>query len=97
MLRRWTVRYGPEFSESRAACGVESYRLDEHLKAIGLSLERDPLRYSTAFVNEARRTIETIDYTDPGFVLTAFIVLYDPFVAEVKWIETRPLPEENPD
>jgi hypothetical protein len=97
VLRRWAVQYGPEFAESRAACSVPVERLEGHLKAIRLSLERDPLRYSTPFVNEARRVIETTDYTEPGFVLTAFVVLYDPFIAEVKWIEARPLPEEDLD
>ena len=62
-----------------------------------MSLEREPLRFSTAFADEAHRVIQTTDYTEDGFVLTAFVVLYERFVAEIKWIEVHPLPEEEPD
>jgi hypothetical protein len=97
VLRRWVVKYGPEFEDSKRACGVPADRLKLHLDAFRLDLEREPLRYSQPFADEARRVIETTDYTGDGFVLTAYVVLYDDFTAEIKWIEKTPLPDEDGD
>ncbi len=95
MLRRWVVTYGPEFDSSKRACDVPPDRLRLHLEAFELDLERDPLRYSEPFAGESRRVIETTDYTGDGFVLTAYVVLYGNFTAEIKWIEKTPLSDED--
>ena len=95
MLRRWVVKHGPEFADSKRACDVLPDRLKLHLDAVELDLERDPLRYSEAFAEDSRRVIETRDDFGEGFILTAYVVLYENFTAELKWIETRPLPEEE--
>lgn len=95
MLARWTVRHGPEFARSKSACRVPPQRLDLSLKAIELSLERDPFLFSQAFADDAHRVIQTKDDFEDGFILTAFVVLYTKRVAEIKWIETHPLPDEN--
>jgi hypothetical protein len=102
VLRRWVVKHGPEFDGSKHACDVPPDRLKLHLDAFELDLERDPLRYSQPFAGESRRVIETTDYTGDGFVLTAYVVLYQDFTAEIKWIEKTPLPdreleEDDPD
>jgi hypothetical protein len=95
VLARWTVRYGPEFARSKSTCHVSPQRLDLSLKAIELSLERDPFRFSQAFADDAHRVIQTKDDFEDGFILTAFVVLYTKRVAEIKWIETHPLPNGN--
>jgi hypothetical protein len=95
MLRRWTVRYGPEFAEAKRACEVAPDRLKLHLDAAELGLERDPFRYSEPFAEDSRRIIETRDEVGDGFIFTAYAVLYDDFTVELKWIETRPLPEQE--
>jgi hypothetical protein len=97
VLRRWVVKRGPQFAESKDACFVSAQRLNLHLEAVELDLERDPLRYSAAFGEDSRRVIQSRDYVDDGFVLTVYAVLYDDFVAEIKWIETHPLPEDHGD
>ncbi|HYM54160.1 MAG TPA: hypothetical protein VES97_02275 [Solirubrobacteraceae bacterium] len=89
------MKHGPEFANSKRACDVPPDRLTLHLNAAELNLERDPLRYSEAFADEARRVIETRDEVGKGFIFTAYVVLYEDFTAELKWIETRPLPEEE--
>jgi hypothetical protein len=95
VLRRWVVKYGPEFEDSKHACNIPPERLELHLDAF--KLEREPLRYSKPFADEARRVIETTDFTGDGFVLTAYVVLYENFIAEIKWIEKSPLPDEDQD
>jgi hypothetical protein len=97
VLPQWTVKYGPEFEQSKAACGVSSAYLERHLKAIRLTLERDPVGATTPFLDDAHGVIETADYVGEGFILTAFVVLYKSFVVEIKWVETRPLPEDTSD
>jgi hypothetical protein len=97
VLRRWVVKHGPEFENSRDVCDIPPDRLRLHLDALELDLERDPLRYSEPFAGDSRRVIETTDYTGDGFVLTAYVVLYENFIAEIKWIEKTSLPDEDLD
>jgi hypothetical protein len=95
VLRRWVVKHGPEFERSKSACDIPPDRLRLHLDALELDLERDPLRYSEPFADDSRRVIETTDYAGEGFVLTAYVALYEDFTAEIKWIEKTPLPDEG--
>ncbi len=104
MLARWTVRYGPEFEESKRACRgqVSPGRLKLHLAAMELNLERDPLTYTHQFLpeNGAYRVLETKDYFGDGFILTAYVVLREGLIAEVMWIDMRALPtpdDEEPE
>jgi hypothetical protein len=98
MQARWTVSYGPQFAECKKKWRLRRARFDMHLAAIRLGLERDPYRLSTPFMSENDRVIESNDYVDDGFIMTAFVQL-DPnrFNAEVKWVELRPLPADDAD
>jgi hypothetical protein len=94
VLRRWVVKHGPQFDESKDLCDAAEDRLTLALNAIELNLERDPLYYSETFGDDARRVIETRDYYE-GFILTAYVILYVDFSAEIRWIATRPLPDDD--
>jgi hypothetical protein len=90
MLRRWEVRLGGELAESRAACDVDEERIELALDAFKLGLERDPFRYSEAFADESRRVMQVRD-DYAGVMFTAYVVLYDGCVSELKWIDANPL------
>ena len=94
MQRRWVVRPGPELEESKASCELPAERLDDHEAAFRLALERDPFRYSEAFGTDSRRVLQTRDDFH-GVMVTAYAVLYEDITAELKWIETHPLSEED--
>jgi hypothetical protein len=98
MLARWTVSYGPEFAECKRKWRQRQARFDMHRAAIRLGLERDPYRYSTPFLSENDRVVESEEYVDDGFVMTAFVQL-DPnsLSAVVKWVELRPLTIDDED
>lgn len=98
MLVRWTVAYGPEFEQCKRRWRLRRPRFDMHLAAIRLNLERDPYRYSTPFLSQNDRVIESVDYVDDGFIMTAFVKL-DPsrLVVEIKWVELRPIQDEDED
>lgn len=95
MKARWVVEYGPEFAQSKRACRLRigEFRLGVRLRAIKLNLERDPFLYSESYADDTQRVIETQDYMDDGFVLTAFVKLCAGFVARIMWIEMRDLPQ----
>lgn len=97
MKRRWVVQDGPEFAGSRDVCRgrVTPARLKLHLDAVRLNLERDPFEYSAPFSDEAHRVIETRDYFNDGFVLTAYVRLCQGFVAQIMWIDIRPLSDDE--
>lgn len=95
MKRRWVVQYGPEYPESKRACRASPGRLKLHLAAIELNLERDPFGYSEPFEDESHRVIETTDYFNDGFVLTAFVRLCEGFIAQIMWVDMRPLPDDG--
>lgn len=96
MLRRWTVSFGPEFAESKKACRASPGRMKLHLAALELNLERDPFHNSEAYGEPTHRVMETRDHFDDGFVLSAFIVIdVEHFDVEVKWIDMRPLPDDD--
>ena len=98
MLARWTVSYGPQFAECKKKWRARQAQFDMHLAAIRLGLERDPYRYSTPFLSENDRVIESDDHVDDGFIMTAFVQLNpDTLGAEVKWVELRPLPADDAD
>lgn len=99
MKRRWVVQYGPDYAESKRGCRgrASPERLKLHLAAIELNLKRDPFDYSEPFDDESHRIIETTDYFNDGFVLTAFVRLCEGFVAEIMWIDMRPLPDDAQD
>ena|SRR2546422_4153965 len=97
MQRRWTVREGPEFTESVEKCDVPRERLELHIAAFKKNLEWDPFLYSTPFIDDAHVAMQTNDYVGDGFVLTAYVVLYKDLTAEIKWIEATPLPGPEPD
>lgn len=90
MLRRWEVRLGGELEESRAACDAEDERIELALNAFKLGLERDPFRYSEAFADDSRRVMQARD-DYAGVMFTAYALLYNGCVAELKWIEAHPL------
>ncbi len=90
MLRRWEVRLGGELAESRTACDAEDERVELALDAFKLGLERDPFRYSDPFATDSRRVMQARD-DYAGVMFTAYAVLYDECVAELKWIEAHPL------
>jgi hypothetical protein len=96
VLRRWEVGYGPQFRESVDQCDVAPDRLELHLRAFRLGLERDPFMYSESFGEDARRVLETTDFAG-GFVLTAYAVLYEDCKAKLMWVEAHPLPEATED
>lgn len=97
MLARWTVEDGPELAESLDACNVPEDRLELHLRAFRLRLERNPFIYSEPFAGHSRRVLETIDLTGEGFRLTGYAVLHEGLIARLMWIEAHPLePDEDP-
>jgi hypothetical protein len=95
VLARWTVTYGPEFEDSKREWRHRLPRFDMHLASIRLGLERDPYRYSTPFVDENSRVIESEGFFD-GYTMTAYVRL-DPerLVAEIKWVDLRRLEAED--
>lgn len=97
MLARWTVTYGPEFEESKRTWRNRQARFDMHLASIRLGLERDPYRYSTPFLSENDRVMESDDFRD-CYTMTAFVKL-DParHKAEIKWVELREIEVEDGD
>lgn len=97
MLARWTVGYGPEFAESKKPWRNAQPRFDMHLASIRLVLERDPYKYSTPFLSEEDRVIESDDFRD-GYTMTAFIKV-DPkrMNTEIKWVEMRVMEDEEQD
>lgn len=95
MLRRWGVKQGEQFEESADKCGLPRERLQLHLEAVTLSLERDALMYSHPFEGESRRVITTTDYMGDGCLLTFYVVLYKDITAQIKWVERTSLPEGN--
>jgi hypothetical protein len=88
--RQWIVTEGPEFAESLDACGIDRGRLMLHVDAFRKALSWDPFLYSEPFDGDSRVAMQTNDYVGDGFVLTAYVVLYDNFTAEIKWIEAAP-------
>lgn len=97
MLARWTVEYGPEFQTSKRRWRNSLPRFDMHLASIRLGLERDPYRYSTPFLSEQDRVMESDDFRD-GHTMTAFIKVHpDRFVVEIKWVDLRELEKTNDD
>lgn len=97
MQRRWTIKEGPEFDQSVEACGIPPERLQVHIAGFKKNLEWDPFLYSTPFKDDAHVATQTNDYVGDGFVLTAYVVLFKNFTAEIKWIEATPRPEEPAD
>ncbi len=95
MLARWTVTYGPQFEESKRPWRQRLPRFDMHLASIRLVLERDPFRYSTPFVTETERVVESNEIRD-GYVMTAFVKLRPQRLeAEIMWVDLRILPAEE--
>lgn len=96
MKPRWAVEYGPQFAESQKECvrRVGRHRLQLHLDAIELSLERDPVMYSESF-GDSHVVIETEDHFEDGFVVTAYVRLCQRFVVEIMWIAIRSLDEDD--
>lgn len=95
MQRQWTVKEGPEFAEGLEACGVNPERLALHVDAFKRALSWDPFLYSQPFDGDSRVAMQTNDYVGDGFVLTAYVVLYKDFTAEIKWIEASPAFDEE--
>jgi hypothetical protein len=97
MQRRWTIKEGPEFDRSVVECDLPPEILQLHVSAFKRALEWDPFLYSRPFdVKPAsRRVMQTNSYVGDGFVLTAYVVLYENFTVEIKWIEASPLPKED--
>ena len=97
MLARWTVTYGPEFDEAKQAWRGRMARFDLHLASIRLALERDPFGYSTPYLSEVDRIIESDDFHDT-YTMTAFVKLHpERFEAEIKWVEMREMQAEEDD
>lgn len=96
MLARWTVTHGPQFADSKRRCRASTARLDLHLAAVKLKLERDPFQFSEAFIDDDHRVVETHDYITDGYAMSAFVVLdLEHLVAEIKWIEISSLPADD--
>jgi len=97
MQRRWQIKEGPEFEQSVGECGISPEILAHHLSAFRVSLEWDPFLYSRPFdvKTDSRRVMQTNSYVGEGFVLTAYVVLYENFTVEIKWIEASPLPSDD--
>jgi hypothetical protein len=96
VLAKWRVEFGPEFDECQKKWRLRRARFDMHLAAIRLNLERDPFHYSTPFLSDEYRVIESVEYVNDGFIMTAYVRL-DPkrFVAEIMWVELRTIPIEE--
>jgi hypothetical protein len=94
MLARWTVTYGPEFERSKADCALPPGRLQLHLDDFKVGLERDPLTFAEAYGDASRCVIEAKDYAYRVLV-TAFVVLYQGLVAEIRWVAETPLADDD--
>jgi hypothetical protein len=94
MLARWTVTYGPEFERSRADCALPPQRLQLHLDNFRIGLERDPLTFAEAYGDASRCLIDAKDYAYRVLV-TAYVVLYDNLIAEVRWVAETPLADDD--
>lgn len=95
MLARWTVIHGPQFAESKKACTMTTKRLNMHVAAIELNLERDPFKYSEPYSDERHRVLDTHDYFthEMGTCVTAFVTIHlERREVEINWIETGALP-----
>ena len=66
-----------------------SARSDLHLASIRLLLQRDPNRYSTPFMTEHDRVVESDDFKD-GWTMSAYVKI-NPIRrnCEIKWVELR--------
>jgi hypothetical protein len=95
MQRQWTVTEGQEFAQSVEACEIDQERLALHIDAFKRALSWDPFLYSQPFDGDSRIAMQTNDYVGDGFVLTAYVVLYENFTAEIKWIEASSAPEDE--
>jgi hypothetical protein len=92
---RWTITYGPEFPGCKRRWKNYPARFDLHLASIRIGLERDPYRYSTPFLTENDRVLESDDFHD-GFTMTAFVKVHpDRFISEIKWVELRRIEVED--
>jgi hypothetical protein len=98
VLAKWRVELAPEFDECKKTWRSRRARFDMHLAAIRLNLERDPFHYSTPFLTDGYRVIESVEYVNDGFIMTAYVRLHpDRFVAEIMWVELRTIPVEDED
>ncbi len=94
MLARWTVKYGPEFDRSKADCVLPPQRLQLHLDNFKIGLERDPFTIAEAYGSRSRCVIEAKDYAYRVLV-TAYVVLYEGLIAEIRWVAESPLAEDD--